>query len=411
MSSSSTPCRCRCSACWATRSAPSSRALHADHGVELRMGTGVAEMRGGTSVDQVVLSDGAVEPADLVVVGIGVAPRVELAVAAGLDVDNGSRRRRSAAGERTGRLRRRRRGVGLAPPFPAATSASSTGPTRSTRGSPRAPTRPAARRPTTDCRTSSPTSTTSAWSTSATPNRDDPVVIRGSTADREFIAFWQRRRRRDGGDERQRVGRRRGPQGDHHRRHGDRSAAASPTPTCPARRIFQVNLRPHSFARFARSLRSVELVERLRRTHLWAAGQQVALAPPASGLPPPSAEDQCHHPCRGRSSDGMWLVGLYRPRHVPHDDQRQAATTSGSATSAATSTRLSTTPSSMTATRRWSRSPQPTHPFDSDGLRQLDPGLTGRGVRHRYGDVGHGAIRLQRSVPIRAQASRKESTQ
>jgi 3-phenylpropionate/trans-cinnamate dioxygenase ferredoxin reductase subunit len=65
------------------------RQLHADHEVELRMNTGVGELRGDTAVEGVVLSDGALEPADLVVVGVGVAPRVELATAAGLDVDNG----------------------------------------------------------------------------------------------------------------------------------------------------------------------------------------------------------------------------------------------------------------------------------------------------------------------------------
>jgi 3-phenylpropionate/trans-cinnamate dioxygenase ferredoxin reductase subunit len=63
--------------------------LHADHGVRLRMGTGVSELRGGTAVEQVVLDNGDVEEADLVVVGIGVIPRVGLAEDAGLDVDNG----------------------------------------------------------------------------------------------------------------------------------------------------------------------------------------------------------------------------------------------------------------------------------------------------------------------------------
>ena len=63
--------------------------LHADQGVKVRMDAGVAELRGGTAVEQVMLSDGDVEAADLVVVGIGVTPRVDLAVAAGLDVDNG----------------------------------------------------------------------------------------------------------------------------------------------------------------------------------------------------------------------------------------------------------------------------------------------------------------------------------
>ena len=65
------------------------RRLHAGHGVDLRLGTGVAELRGGDSVEAVVLGDGRVEPADVVVVGVGVVPRVELAEQAGLKVDNG----------------------------------------------------------------------------------------------------------------------------------------------------------------------------------------------------------------------------------------------------------------------------------------------------------------------------------
>ena len=44
---------------------------------------------GPTTVEQVVLSDGRVEDADVVVIGVGVTPRVELAAAAGLKVDNG----------------------------------------------------------------------------------------------------------------------------------------------------------------------------------------------------------------------------------------------------------------------------------------------------------------------------------
>lgn len=65
------------------------RRLHADHGVVLRLGTGVTELLGTKAVEGVVLSDGRVESADLVVVGVGVTPRVELAVSAGLTVDNG----------------------------------------------------------------------------------------------------------------------------------------------------------------------------------------------------------------------------------------------------------------------------------------------------------------------------------
>jgi 3-phenylpropionate/trans-cinnamate dioxygenase ferredoxin reductase component len=65
------------------------RRLHADHDVTLRLRTGVTELRGSDRVEQVVLSDGRVEAADVVVVGVGVMPRVELAVAAGLKVDDG----------------------------------------------------------------------------------------------------------------------------------------------------------------------------------------------------------------------------------------------------------------------------------------------------------------------------------
>ncbi len=64
--------------------------LHADHGVTLRMGSAVRELRGAGRVEQVVLADGRIEVADVVVVGVGVVPRVELAEAAlGIRVDNG----------------------------------------------------------------------------------------------------------------------------------------------------------------------------------------------------------------------------------------------------------------------------------------------------------------------------------
>jgi 3-phenylpropionate/trans-cinnamate dioxygenase ferredoxin reductase subunit len=63
--------------------------LHRDNGVDLRLNTGVSEFRGDGHVRAVVTDGGQEIPADLVVVGIGVAPRTELAEAAGLDVDNG----------------------------------------------------------------------------------------------------------------------------------------------------------------------------------------------------------------------------------------------------------------------------------------------------------------------------------
>jgi 3-phenylpropionate/trans-cinnamate dioxygenase ferredoxin reductase subunit len=65
------------------------RRLHADNGVELRLGTGVTALRGTSTVEAVILDDGRIEPADVVVVGVGVVPRTDLAEAAGLEVDDG----------------------------------------------------------------------------------------------------------------------------------------------------------------------------------------------------------------------------------------------------------------------------------------------------------------------------------
>jgi 3-phenylpropionate/trans-cinnamate dioxygenase ferredoxin reductase subunit len=66
------------------------RRLHADHGVRLRLGVGVGELRGSGAVEEVLLTDGTSESADLVVAGIGVTPRTDVAGAgSGLAVDNG----------------------------------------------------------------------------------------------------------------------------------------------------------------------------------------------------------------------------------------------------------------------------------------------------------------------------------
>jgi len=65
------------------------RDLHADHGVELHLGTGVEAFLGSERVEEVRLSDGSVLAADLVVVGVGASPRIELAAAAGLEVADG----------------------------------------------------------------------------------------------------------------------------------------------------------------------------------------------------------------------------------------------------------------------------------------------------------------------------------
>jgi 3-phenylpropionate/trans-cinnamate dioxygenase ferredoxin reductase subunit len=64
--------------------------LHREHGVDLFTDATVRELRGeGGQVRSVVTDAHAGLPADLVVVGVGVIPRTELAAAAGLEVDNG----------------------------------------------------------------------------------------------------------------------------------------------------------------------------------------------------------------------------------------------------------------------------------------------------------------------------------
>jgi 3-phenylpropionate/trans-cinnamate dioxygenase ferredoxin reductase subunit len=65
------------------------RALHAAHGVTLRLQTGVTALHGGASVEALELGDGTAVAADCVLVGIGAVPRVGLAAAAGLVVDDG----------------------------------------------------------------------------------------------------------------------------------------------------------------------------------------------------------------------------------------------------------------------------------------------------------------------------------
>ena len=164
---------------------------------------------GDGRVERVACSDGAAIDCDAVVVGVGAAPRTELAEAAGLAVENGvlvdGRLETSvpgifAAGDVAnhlhpvlGRLRVEHWDNALHQ-GPAAARAHARRRTR----------------PTPACRTSSPTSTTSGWSTPATR----PAGIGSSSAAtprrREFIAFWLAGGRVRGRDERQRVGRRRG---------------------------------------------------------------------------------------------------------------------------------------------------------------------------------------------------------
>ena len=63
--------------------------LHREHGVRLHTGVAVARVEGERRVERVVLADGRVLDADLLVCGLGAIPRTELAQRAGLAVENG----------------------------------------------------------------------------------------------------------------------------------------------------------------------------------------------------------------------------------------------------------------------------------------------------------------------------------
>ncbi|MGH9013270.1 MAG: NAD(P)/FAD-dependent oxidoreductase [Acidimicrobiia bacterium] len=63
--------------------------LHRDHGVAVRLGVGVAGFDGTTRVERVRLADGATVEADLVVVGVGVAPETRWLEGSGLTLDDG----------------------------------------------------------------------------------------------------------------------------------------------------------------------------------------------------------------------------------------------------------------------------------------------------------------------------------
>jgi NADPH-dependent 2,4-dienoyl-CoA reductase/sulfur reductase-like enzyme len=115
-------------------------ALHRDHGVDLRCGVQVAEITGRHGqADGVLLADGSRIDADVIIAGVGITPTAS------------SPRRRAWTS--------------------ATASGSSTGLMRCT--SPRPPPGRCSARtwPTTRCPTSSPTSTTWAWSTPATWNQ------------------------------------------------------------------------------------------------------------------------------------------------------------------------------------------------------------------------------------------------
>ena len=141
------------------------RDLHAEHGVDLRLGVGVESLGGTTAVEEVRLTDGTVCPPEWWWSVWASLPRTELAEAAGLTVDNGVVVDENLRHERARRLRRRGRGQRL----PSAlrthirlehwSAALNQGPAAAQEHARASPRR------TTGCRTSTPTSTTSGWST------------------------------------------------------------------------------------------------------------------------------------------------------------------------------------------------------------------------------------------------------
>jgi 3-phenylpropionate/trans-cinnamate dioxygenase ferredoxin reductase subunit len=65
------------------------REIHADHGVRMLFGTRVEAFEGAATVERVRTSDGRAIECDLAVLGVGVVPRTELALRAGIPVENG----------------------------------------------------------------------------------------------------------------------------------------------------------------------------------------------------------------------------------------------------------------------------------------------------------------------------------
>ena len=65
------------------------RDVHHEHGVDLRLENAVTRIEGSARVERISLADGDTIECDLVLAGIGVTPRIELARAAGIEVDDG----------------------------------------------------------------------------------------------------------------------------------------------------------------------------------------------------------------------------------------------------------------------------------------------------------------------------------
>ena len=126
-----------------------------------------------STVEQVVLDDGASRPPTSSSSASVSSPGSSSPSPAGLRVDNGDRRRRAPRDQRPRRVRRGRRRQRLAPPLRPAPAGRALGQRPQPGPHRRSATPPAAASPTPGCPTSSPTSTTSAWSTSATAEPGD----------------------------------------------------------------------------------------------------------------------------------------------------------------------------------------------------------------------------------------------
>jgi len=63
--------------------------VHTDAGVDIKTGIAVTGLEGKQQVEAVTCADGSRFPANLVIIGVGIVPNVELAEAAGLTVNNG----------------------------------------------------------------------------------------------------------------------------------------------------------------------------------------------------------------------------------------------------------------------------------------------------------------------------------
>lgn len=63
--------------------------IHTEEGVQILCGVGAVGFEGSNAVERVLCNDGSSHEADLVIIGIGILPNVELAMSAGLKVENG----------------------------------------------------------------------------------------------------------------------------------------------------------------------------------------------------------------------------------------------------------------------------------------------------------------------------------